>query len=156
MVCLTLIRRIAARPSIVFDALTSVEGIASWWGPDDGPVLAAQSDARVGGNYLVRFRTQDGLEHEARGEYLELTKPKRVAMSFRWALNGEPNEETGNVSRVEMELRAIDGGTEITFTHSNLSNEISVANHGRGWGYALEKLVQRWADIDLKSISTRV
>ena len=32
MTSLTLVRRIAARPSIVFDALTTAEGIASWWG----------------------------------------------------------------------------------------------------------------------------
>ena len=36
---LTLVRRFKARPSIVFDAMTTPEGIAHWWGPDDGPVL---------------------------------------------------------------------------------------------------------------------
>lgn len=39
MTSLTLVRRIKARPSIVFDALTTPDGIASWWGPDAGPVL---------------------------------------------------------------------------------------------------------------------
>src|ERR1700738_2529073 len=45
MTSLTLVRRIKARPSIVFDALTTAEGIASWWGPDGGPVLVAETDA---------------------------------------------------------------------------------------------------------------
>lgn len=53
MTSLTLVRRIAARPSIVFDALTVPEGIASWWGPDDGPVLLAETDIRVGGLFKV-------------------------------------------------------------------------------------------------------
>jgi uncharacterized protein YndB with AHSA1/START domain len=35
MTSLTLVRRIAARPSIVFDALTTPDGIASWWGEHD-------------------------------------------------------------------------------------------------------------------------
>jgi uncharacterized protein YndB with AHSA1/START domain len=48
MTSLTLVRRIKARPSIVFDALTTAEGIASWWGPDGGPVLVAESDPQVG------------------------------------------------------------------------------------------------------------
>ena len=39
MTSLTLVRRIKARPSIVFDALITPEGIASWRGPDGGPVL---------------------------------------------------------------------------------------------------------------------
>ncbi|MEJ0020180.1 MAG: metalloregulator ArsR/SmtB family transcription factor [Acetobacteraceae bacterium] len=33
MTSLTLVRRIAARPSIVFEALTTPDGIACWWGP---------------------------------------------------------------------------------------------------------------------------
>ena len=49
MTSLTIVRRIRARPSIVFDALTTPEGIACWWGPDDGPVLQAATDVRVGG-----------------------------------------------------------------------------------------------------------
>ena len=44
MTSLTLVRRIKARPSIVFDALTTAEGIANWWGPDGGPVLVAETD----------------------------------------------------------------------------------------------------------------
>ena len=47
MTSLTLVRRIKARPSIVFDALTTPEGIAFWWGPDEGPVLVAETDPRV-------------------------------------------------------------------------------------------------------------
>ena len=146
MTSLTLVRRIAARPSIVFDALTTAEGIGSWWGPDNEPVLAAVSDARVGGGYLVRFRTADGNEHEARGEYLEMVRPERVVMSFRWVFGGVP-EEIGNVSRIEMELRAIEGETELTFTHANLK-EVSKLSHEGGWGAALTKLVQHLSNIN--------
>jgi uncharacterized protein YndB with AHSA1/START domain len=89
-----LIRRIAARPSIVFEAITTAEGVASGWGPDDEPVLAAEMDARVGGAYRVRFRTRDGRVHEACGEFLEVVPSRRVVMSWRWALGGEPDEGT--------------------------------------------------------------
>ena len=51
MTSLTLVRRIDARPSIVFDALITPEGIANWWGPDGGPVLVAETDPRVGGRF---------------------------------------------------------------------------------------------------------
>jgi uncharacterized protein YndB with AHSA1/START domain len=146
MTSLTLVRRIAARPSIVFDALTTAEGIASWWGPDNGPVLAAHSDARIGGGYMVRFQTLSGEEHEARGEYLELVKPERVVMSFRWVFGGAP-EETGNISRVEMALRAIGSETELTFTHAFL-RDVSKPGHEQGWSGALEKLARRLAGID--------
>src|SRR5262249_2646711 len=71
-----LVRRIAARPAIVFAALTTPQGIAQWWGPDEGPVLIAETDVRVGGRFRVRFRMRDGSEHESRGEYLEVRSPE--------------------------------------------------------------------------------
>src|SRR5437763_3717911 len=83
MTSLTIVRRIAARPSIVFEALTTPEGIAHWWGPDAGPVLAAETDVRVGGHFRVRFRRLDHSEHESSGEYLEVVKPQRDRKSTR-------------------------------------------------------------------------
>ena len=136
MTSLTLVRRIRARPSIVFDALTTPEGIACWWGPDDGPVLLAETDPRVGGRYRVRFRMLDGSEHESSGEYLEVVRPERLAMSWRWA----GGEEDPGESLVEIRLRAIAEGTELTFTHSRLRDEETRRSHEEGWNGALDKL----------------
>ena len=135
MTSLTLVRRIRARPSIVFDALTTPEGIACWWGPDAGPVLLAETDVRVGGRFRVRFRMLDGSEHECSGEYLEVVRPERLAMSWRWVGGEDPGE-----SRVEIDLRAIAEGTELTFTHSRLANEETRRSHEEGWNGALDKL----------------
>ncbi len=85
MTSLTLVRRIRARPQVVFDAVTTAEGIAQWWGPDAGPVLAAEADPRVGGRYRVRFRMLDGTEHESSGEFLEIVRPERVLADPRVA-----------------------------------------------------------------------
>jgi uncharacterized protein YndB with AHSA1/START domain len=136
MTSLTIVRRIAARPSIVFEALTTPEGISAWWGPDTGPVLVAETDLRVGGRYRVRFRMLDGSEHETTGEYLELAPPKRLAMSWRWTGGAEDPGE----SRVEVDLRAVGDGTELTLTHSRLHDEESARGHEEGWSGALDKL----------------
>jgi uncharacterized protein YndB with AHSA1/START domain len=141
MSSLTLVRRIAARPSIVFEAMTTAEGVAAWFGPDDLPVVGAEMDARVGGAYRVRFRTRDGREHEASGEFLELVPPRRIVMSWSWTLGGEL-EEGGRISRVEIELRSVGDGTELTFTHADLSSAASRSSHAQGWGGALDKLVR--------------
>jgi uncharacterized protein YndB with AHSA1/START domain len=138
---LTLVRRIAARPSVVFEAMTTAEGVAAWFGPDDLPVVRAEMDARVGGAYRVHFRTLDGRDHEAAGEFLELVPPRRIVMSWSWAFGGEL-EESGRVSRVEVELRPIEDGTELTFTHAALSSEASERSHAGGWTGALDKLVR--------------
>jgi uncharacterized protein YndB with AHSA1/START domain len=140
MTSLTIVRRIAARPSIVFDALTTPEGIACWWGPDDGPVLLAETDVRVGGCFRVRFRMLDGSEHESSGKYLEVKVPERLAMSWRW----EGGEDPGG-SLVEIDLRAIAEGTELTFTHSRLHDEEARRSHEAGWNGALDKLERHFS-----------
>jgi uncharacterized protein YndB with AHSA1/START domain len=136
MTSLTLVRRIAARPDIVFDALTTPEGLVCWRGPDAGPVLFAESDVRVGGRHRVRFRMLDGSEHESAGEYLEIERPWRLAMSWRWNEGGDDPGE----SRLEFRLRAIPEGTELTLTHERLHSDAARQSHERGWNGALDKL----------------
>jgi uncharacterized protein YndB with AHSA1/START domain len=144
MTSLTLVRRIAARPSIVFEAMTTAEGVAAWFGPDELPVVRAEMDARVGGAYRVHFRTldgRDGHDHEASGEFLELVPPRRIVMSWSWVIGGVP-EERGRTSRIEIDLTPIGDGTELTFTHTALASEASEESHKWGWTGALGKLVR--------------
>jgi uncharacterized protein YndB with AHSA1/START domain len=132
----TLVRRIKAQPTIVFDAVTTAEGIANWWGPDAGPVLLSESDPRVGGKYRLRFRKLDDTEHECSGEFLVVDPPRRVVLSWRWVVGGDDPGE----SRVEITLRAIGDGTELTFSHSLLHDESTRRSHEWGWTGALDKL----------------
>jgi uncharacterized protein YndB with AHSA1/START domain len=141
MTTLTLTRRIRARPAIVFDALITPEGITQWWGPDDGPVLITEVDARRGGRFRVRFRIADGTEHECEGEYLEVAPPERVRMTWRWTFGGaDPGE-----SVLAITLRPVGDGTELTLTHSLLVDEASRASHEGGWSGALDKLEKMFA-----------
>lgn len=136
MTSVTLVRRIKARPSVVFDAVTTASGISQWWGPDAGPVLLAEADPRKGGRYRLRFRMLDGTEHECSGEFLDVVRPERVVLSWRW----KGGQEDPNESRVEIALRPIAEGTEITFTHSRLSDEEGRRAHAAGWTGSLDKL----------------
>ncbi len=142
---IALVRRIKARPSIVFEALTTAEGIGAWWGPDELPVVSVAVDARVGGAYRVRFRTRDGREHEAYGTFLELVAGRRVVMSWAYALGGEA-DESGRTSRIEFDLVALDGGTELRFTHTGLASDASELSHAGGWSAAFNKLVRHFED----------
>jgi uncharacterized protein YndB with AHSA1/START domain len=139
-----LVRQIAARPSIVFDALTTPEGMTSWWGPEDKPVYSAAADVRLGGTFRVSFPCFDEQQHVVTGEFLEVVKPTRIVLSWRWEQRGEP-EEQGGTSRVEFRLRATQTGTELTLIHSGLRNEASARSHERGWTAALIKLVRLFA-----------
>ena len=145
MTSVAIVRRIAARPAIVFDALSTAEGMTCWWGPADIAVLAARANVRVGGLFRVRFRTEDGMEHECAGEFLEIVRPERIVMSWEWTVNGVP-EERESVSRVEMHLRAVDVGTELTLVHAALRDEGSASSHEWGWSGALNKLARNFAE----------
>jgi uncharacterized protein YndB with AHSA1/START domain len=149
MTSLTLVRRIDARPSIVFDALITPEGIAHWWGPDGGPVLVAETDPRVGGRFRVRFRMLDGTEHESSGEYLEVVKPERLSMTWRWTGGVEDPSE----SHVEITLRAVAKGTELTLTHSRLYDEESRRSHEEGWTGSIDKLQRHFLAVERKHIA---
>jgi uncharacterized protein YndB with AHSA1/START domain len=143
MTSITLVRRIRASQAIVFDALSTVEGLTSWWGPDDLPVISAEADIRVGGGYRVRFRRHDGEEHECAGQFLEIVERERIVMSWQWTSGGDPDEVAAEqVSRVEMHFRPIDTGTELTLVHANLTTAASAQAHDGGWAGALDKLVR--------------
>jgi uncharacterized protein YndB with AHSA1/START domain len=139
----TLVRRIAARPALVFEALITAEAIDAWWGPDDVVAVAAVCDPRVGGAYEVRFRTADGTEHVCAGAYLAIARPEHLVMSWRW-LAGGVADERDRVSRLEFRLRAIDIGTELTLVHSELCTDDSARLHEGGWSGALGRLVGRF------------
>jgi uncharacterized protein YndB with AHSA1/START domain len=139
MTSLTLVRKIAARPSIVFEALTTAKCVAAWWAPDDLPAILAEVDARVGGAFRIRFPSLDGQEHEACGEYLEVAPPRRLVMSWRW-VHGGVAEELDGVSRIEFDLRPIDGGVELTVTHADLRSDRSAIIHESGWVDSLARL----------------
>jgi uncharacterized protein YndB with AHSA1/START domain len=129
------VRKIGARPSLVFDALTTSDGISHWWGPDAGPVLLAETEPHVGGRFRVRFRMLDGGEHECSSKYLEMEKPRRLAMTWRWAGGEDPGE-----FHLAFDLRAIPDGTELTLTHPRLNDEQTCRSHREGWTGALDKL----------------
>jgi len=141
MTSITLVRQVAARPAVLFEALTTSEGVAAWWSPFDLPVTATEVDARIGGIFRVRFPSPDGEENEAVGEYLELAPPSRLAMSWRW-VDGGVAGDLGHTSRIEIELRPVEGGSELTVTHSDLRDEASGATHEQGWSAALAKLAR--------------
>src|SRR5215468_6849774 len=153
MSAIKLVRRIAARPAIVFEALTTTEGLTSWWGPDECPVLSAAADVRVGGRFRVRFRVAAGSEHadgasehECAGEFLEIEAPRRIVMSWQWIFGGDPGERE-RVSRLELHLRPIDTGTELTLIHAELRDDATARSHEWGWQGALDKLTRRLASL---------
>jgi uncharacterized protein YndB with AHSA1/START domain len=78
----------------------------------------------------------DSTEYESSGEFLEIVPPERVVMSWRWK-GGVPDP---GESRVEITIKTVAEGTELTFVHSQLRDEEARRSHEGGWAGALDKL----------------
>ena len=131
---LTLVRRIKALPAKVYAAWTDPGTMARWWGPDSGPVLTAEADARLGGRFRVVFRTEDGEQHDCRGEYREVVPDKKLVFTWHWV--STPERE----SLVTVLLRPVVEGTELTLVHERFADEAARDGHREGWGGMLDKL----------------
>ena len=138
---LTLARRLKASPAKVFAAWTDPEKIIHWFGPAhtiDGSV-DAQMDVRVGGSFRVRFKTDDGEQHEVGGKYLEVLPNERLV--FSWAWHSMPERQ----SQVTVILKPEGDMTFLTLTHEKFFDEAARDGHKRGWTGTLDKLERMFA-----------
>jgi len=131
---LTLVRRLRAPPERVFEAWSSAEGLAGWFGPHHTRVEVAEVDARLGGRFRVVLREDNGARHEVGGRYTEVTPGEGLA--FTWAWHSAPERE----SRVTIRLRAVAEGTELTLTHDRFADADTAGRHRRGWTESLQRL----------------
>jgi uncharacterized protein YndB with AHSA1/START domain len=138
---LTIVRRIKASPARLFAAWTEPSLMLRWWGPDAGPVLSAATDPRPGGHFRVVFETLDGERHDCRGEYREIERDRKLVFTWTWV--AMPEQE----SLVTVELRPIQDGTELTFTHAQFRDEAARDAHRHGWNGAFDKLEALFASM---------
>ena len=138
---LTLRRRIAAVPKLVYAAWTDPAMIVMWWGPDGAETLSAQADPRPGGRYHIVFTTPDGESHDISGAYRD-ADPHSL-LSFTWMWKTLPDRASFVTLTFEDDG---EGGTNFTLHHSQFYDEAARDRHEWGWTGALDKLVEMFAD----------
>ena len=132
---LRLVRRYPVACEKVWRAWTDPQALSAWFGPGEPhSVLVAELDVRVGGRYRIRFRTQDGEQHEVGGRYEEVQPQRRLVFSWAWHTTPE------RVSRVTVEMRPDGEGTVLDFLHERFVDAEARANHERGWTGTFAKL----------------
>lgn len=133
---LTIRRRLNASPEKVFRAWTDPQQIMRWWGPSGVETIRAEVDLRVGGRFRKIARTPEGEEHEASGVYREVVPNEKLV--FTWTWRSTPERE----SLVTVALKPDGGGTVLTLTHEQFTDEAARDAHQNGWTGALDKLEQ--------------
>jgi uncharacterized protein YndB with AHSA1/START domain len=128
-------RRYPVAAEKVWKAWTDPQALMQWFGPADARgVDIADLDVRPGGQYHIGFFTADGEHNDVKGEYREVVEHRRL--QFTWAWKSTPER----VSLVTVELREVEGGTELDFLHERFFDEQAARNHQRGWSGTFQKL----------------
>ena len=124
---ISITRTFAAAPEDVFEAWTSPAQFGRWFGTESTTVEDVQMDVRVGGEWSARMILGEGAEIGWHGSYLEIEIPRRLVLS----LSDRPGDQ---FERVTVDLKEVDGGTEMTFTQS--SGNVPPENYSQleqGW-----------------------
>ncbi|HEX6277963.1 MAG TPA: SRPBCC domain-containing protein [Polyangiaceae bacterium] len=121
-----LVKEIPADPRRVFRAWLDPLALQRFMCPMQGAsVPKAETDARVGGKFLVVMRIgEKDLPHH--GEYLEIVPYERLV--FTWL----SHRASGN-SRVTLTFEAIASGTRLTLEHRGLDDDSARRDHEHGW-----------------------
>jgi uncharacterized protein YndB with AHSA1/START domain len=140
---LRLERTYEASAEEVFDAWTNPEVLRRWWAvtPEQSTPVA-DVDLRVGGVYRLAMENPDGTRHTVGGEYVEVSRPRRLV--YTWAWESEDGGEAGaDVSMVTVEFAEDAGRTTVVLEHSQLASAESAERHEHGWNACLQMLAER-------------
>lgn len=97
-VSVTVERRMAAPPEILFDAWLDPESVRHWlFATPDGVMEKVEIDPRVGGGFRIEERRgADLAEHF--GEYVEIDRPRRLAFDFWTNFSAERTRVTVTIA----------------------------------------------------------
>ena len=123
---ITFRRSLDASPERVWEALTTEKGLTSWL------AVSAKVDGRKGGDIAIEF--DDG---QAVGGTISRWDPT-TQFAHTWIINGEITSD------VAYALAATGDGTELTFVHTGLPDEMC-RGYTPGWHAFLARLA---ADLD--------
>ncbi len=125
----------------IFEAWINPEIMARWFVGAKG-VAKVTCDVQVGGNYTNEMVFEESWSSQTKdstsksfqhyGTYLEVVPPERLV--FTW------NSPAVQNTRVTVELKERDAGTEVTITHELFASEEELGSHTEGWTYAIESL----------------
>lgn len=121
----------------VWQAWTDPHRIVAWYGPEGMTTEIHAMDVRVGGKYSLTM-TSPKSSHPLKGTFLELDAPHKLVMTWQWQTGGK-GDVMGAETTVTVELKEVDGKTEMTLTHI-LPNEESKESHNQGWSSSFNKL----------------
>jgi uncharacterized protein YndB with AHSA1/START domain len=141
----TVVRTVAAAPERVFAAWTEAAQLAAWWWPQLAGTTYAV-DAREGGSYAI---TSPAIGATVRGVFTALDRPHRLAFTWNWEDDGEPEAVVEDQVDVTFEPEE-SGATVVTVSHTSAAHEPDGGTE-QGWSDVLDRLVAVYASTSSRS-----
>lgn len=123
---LTVRRTFDASPERLFRAFTDADELEQWYSHGGMTWTVNALEPEPGGSLLLSMQ-HDEDRFDIEGEYVEVVENERIV-------------HTWYVGRVTIELKDVDGGTEVVLIHDGLPERDTVEQHATGWTGALENL----------------
>ncbi|BBU60364.1 hypothetical protein MSC49_02990 [Methylosinus sp. C49] len=139
---LTITRRFAAPPALLFDAWLDPKAVGGWlFRTPNGQSAHVEIDARIGGGFAIHEQRGDILATHF-GEYLEIERPSRLVFTFG-------GQREGPFTRVEIDIRPDGAGSLLTLTQF-LTPEWATKSLAfrSGWTGILEGLARETGEAD--------
>lgn len=127
-------RQVPVPPARAFRAWTTPAEVERWWLPESFTDAEVEIDLREGGAFRLAMRNPAGDPVVAVGTYREVVEGERIVCSWRW----EP--DFGGETRLTVEFRPREGGTEIVLVHEGFPDADVAAQHEGGWVGCLDRL----------------
>lgn len=122
-------RIVDATPEVAFAAWLDSAARVEWYAPQEGMLVEATSDLRVGGKWRAAFGPTPDEMYTEEGEYLEVDPPHRVAYTNTFTFPDGRSFTTRNVVTFE----AIDGKTRLVLEDAGYPSEQQRDAHQNGW-----------------------
>ena len=147
---LTVSRLIDAPPALVFEAWTSAEHAARWWGPRGYTVESCRLDARPGGGYRVAMRSPDGTLRTKRGVYQEVVPSERLVFTYAWEdADGNPGHEM----RITVTFEPRGTRTLLSLRQTGFESVAERDSHRDGWTSCCERFAEFAAALSVSAPS---
>lgn len=130
MMLATCERTIGAPLAVVWDLVTTADGLTTWMAE------SATVELQPGG--LITWRHENG--EVVAGEVREVVPMRRFVFTFGWETDFFP-VQPGSTT-VTIELEALAGATRVSIRHAGLTDEMA-EQHTIGWTHFVERLGER-------------
>jgi uncharacterized protein YndB with AHSA1/START domain len=134
---ITVERLIDAPRAEVYHNWLRAADLAAWFAPDGYEVTRSEVDARVGGRWLVEYRSERGEAYREFGEFRELIEPERLVLT----LTQQPPEGTsGPETTLTVTLHERGQRTLMVFEQKGLTSTSMRDGNAQGWRECFIKL----------------